>query len=289
MIDRPASTLSRRRALGALGSFAACGLWGPSALAASSSASTWSDASHSRLRLIRASGGKAGRYQAGIVIDMVQGYKTYWRNPGDSGVPPVFRFTGSQNLAEAKVHYPAPKRFADGAGGFSIGYKGPEVILPITVQALNPAEPVALWLEADYAVCEKLCVPAHGKASLNLFDAPASIFDEALKRAVEQVPLSAKLGANAPLAIRDLKRGTAPEHFFVETTLPPGSKPELFIEGGSPWFFDVKPVEGNRFPVLVVEKDKSPDCTGADITLTLVSAGRGIEVSTRLDIGLIAS
>jgi DsbC/DsbD-like thiol-disulfide interchange protein len=258
-------------------------------MAASPSGSGWSDASHSRLRLIRTSSSKAGLYTAGIVVDMRPGYKTYWRNPGDSGVPPVFRFQTSQNLAEAKVHYPAPSRFADGAGGFSIGYAGPEVILPITVRALNPKEPVILRLEADYAVCEKLCVPAQGKASLDLFEASASTFDEPLKRAMERVPQTARLGANAPLSIRDLRRGEAPEHFFVETLSPAGSRPDLFVEGGSPWFFDVKPADGNRFPVLVVEKDKSPDCTGADITLTLVSGGRGIEVSTRLDIGLIAS
>jgi DsbC/DsbD-like thiol-disulfide interchange protein len=276
---QPISSISRRSALGALGGLVSCGFWASSTVAAPSSASAWSEASHSRLRLIRASGGKTGEYQIGIALEMKPGYKTYWRNPGDSGVPPVFRFEGSQNLGGAKVHFPAPMRFADGAGGFSIGYGGPEVILPVTIKALNPREPVVVRLDADYAVCDKLCVPAHGKASLELSESNASVFDETMKRMMEHVPSPAVLGAKAPLAIRELKRGIEPEYFLVDAIVPAGSKPDLFVEGASPWFF----------PVLVVEKDKSPDCTGADITLTLVSGGRGIEVRTRLDIGLIAS
>jgi DsbC/DsbD-like thiol-disulfide interchange protein len=116
------------------------------------------------------------------------GFKTYWRHPGDSGVPPSFRFEGSRNLKSARVHFPAPRRFADGAGGFSIGYDGPEILLPLAITPVDPAKPVELVMEADYAVCEKMCVPASGKASLLLSADGKSPFHDALDVAMSRVP-----------------------------------------------------------------------------------------------------
>ena len=75
------------------------------------------------------------------------------------GVPPVFDFSKSQNVKSVAVLYPAPSRFPDGAGGNSIGYKG-LVVLPLHVVPQDAGKPVTLNLKLDYAVCEKLCVPA---------------------------------------------------------------------------------------------------------------------------------
>jgi DsbC/DsbD-like thiol-disulfide interchange protein len=56
----------------------------------------------------------------GIQIHLDPGYKTYWREPGDSGLPPVFDWQGSENVATVDVRWPVPVRFADGSGS-SIG------------------------------------------------------------------------------------------------------------------------------------------------------------------------
>ena len=60
--------------------------------------------------------------RGGIEIKLQPGWKTYWRYPGDSGVPPRFDFSGSDNLGRAKVLYPAPHLFTDETGN-SLGYK----------------------------------------------------------------------------------------------------------------------------------------------------------------------
>src|SRR6478736_9091804 len=129
--------------------------------------SPWSDDVRSATRLV-AGGGKSGDAQlrAGVEIKMQPGWKTYWRYPGDSGVPPHFDFSGSDNLKEAKVLYPAPHLFTDETGQ-SLGYKD-DVILPIAVTPENAGKPVRLRVKIDYAVCEKLCVPAEGRAELGL-------------------------------------------------------------------------------------------------------------------------
>ncbi len=134
-------------------------------------ASAWSHAAQSRMRLIGAglavgSAGDGATYRAGVEIRLSAGYKTYWRSPGDSGVPPMFNWARSRNVAGVQVGWPAPIRFEDGAG-HSIGYAG-EVIFPLLVTAADAALPVELALDLDYAVCEKLCIPAQGSASLQL-------------------------------------------------------------------------------------------------------------------------
>src|SRR5271169_3891811 len=129
--------------------FAACGLvmtLGQPARAADASASAWAEDSRSGVRLI-AGANKNGEapLRAGIEIKLQPGWKTYWRYPGDSGVPPRFDFSGSENLKSAKVSYPAPHLFSDDSGN-SLGYKD-EVIFPVTVEPAQPGKPVTLRLK----------------------------------------------------------------------------------------------------------------------------------------------
>ena len=101
--------------------------------------------------------------RAGLEIRLDPGWKTYWRYPGDSGVPPTFDFAGSENVKSVTVLWPAPERFPDGAGGHSIGYLG-----DIICRCGSPerrGEAIALHLKLGYAVCGTLCVPA--EASLD--------------------------------------------------------------------------------------------------------------------------
>src|SRR4051795_4782537 len=138
------------------------------AAAPAGDASAWDDGLQSAVRLIaaRASGsGKTAIYRSAIEIKLNPGWKTYWRYPGDSGVPPVFDFSKSENVKSATVLFPAPKRFADGAGGHSIGYKT-GVLFPVRVVPKDPAKPAVLRLKLDYAVCEKLCLPADANVEL---------------------------------------------------------------------------------------------------------------------------
>ena len=71
----------------------------------------------SAARLIAASSpAKDGTLHAGIEIRLDQGWKTYWRYPGDSGIPPQFDFSASENVKAVTVLWPAPQRFDDGGG-----------------------------------------------------------------------------------------------------------------------------------------------------------------------------
>src|SRR5260221_2703366 len=103
-------------------------------------ASPWDEGLQSAARLIAARATGTGAdlvYRSGVEIKLNPVWKAYWRYPGDSGVPPAFDFSKSENVKAATVLFPAPSRFPDGAGGNSIGYKT-DVLLPVHVVPNDP-------------------------------------------------------------------------------------------------------------------------------------------------------
>ena len=97
-----------------------------------------------------------GSHMAGLQIDLAPGWKTYWRQPGDVGIPPQFNWAGSRNLESVQILWPAPKVTWD-YGSRSVGYDT-QVIFPIVV---NPKSAKAVQMQAQIllGVCEEICIP----------------------------------------------------------------------------------------------------------------------------------
>ncbi len=229
-------------------------------------------------------------FRAGVEIKLKEGWKTYWRYPGDSGVPPVLDFSKSQNVKAVTVLYPAPMRFSDGAGGNSIGYKG-VVVLPLHIVPEDAGKPVTLNLKLDYAVCEKLCVPAEAKLELLLTGA-ANTNDATLSAAEARVPKRAAIGDSGTPAIRAVRReaGSGKPRVVVDVAAAAGAPLTLFAEGPtSEWALPLpEPVAGasagqQRFAFELdgLPPGEKPD--GANLRLTVVSGDKAIEVGFRLD------
>src|SRR5262249_5891122 len=144
------------------------------------------------------------------------GWKTYWRYPGDSGVPPRIDFSRSDNVKTVKVGWPAPHRFSD-EGGQSIGYKE-HVIFPLSITPVDVRRPVTLGLDLDYAVCEKLCVPVEAESELMLAGDGAS-HEAAVAAAEARVPQRRKLGEAPGLSILAVHR-VAPARIAVDVSAP---------------------------------------------------------------------
>lgn len=96
---------------------------------------------------------------AALELQLEPGWKTYWRSPGDSGLPPSFDWQGSTNLGEITLHWPAPEAIQSG-GMTELGYHN-RLVLPFTAAPAAPGQPVQLALEAELGLCENICVPAH--------------------------------------------------------------------------------------------------------------------------------
>jgi len=99
----------------------------------------------------------SGTRMVALHITLAKGWKTYWRAPGEAGVPPRFDWTGSRNLAGVTVHWPSPEVF-DLNGFTTFGYSG-ELVLPMELRMTDPAAPTSLSASIDLGVCEEICVP----------------------------------------------------------------------------------------------------------------------------------
>src|SRR5712664_501682 len=129
----------------------------PAIEARAQDASPWQRDGHSAVRLL--AGSRSGAVLlGGIAFQLQPGWKTYWRTPGDSGVPPRFDFSKSENIEAVTVMWPAPLKFDDGAGGVSLGYHD-QTVLPLRIVPKSADRPVTLRAAISYAVCEKLCIP----------------------------------------------------------------------------------------------------------------------------------
>ncbi|MEP2920734.1 protein-disulfide reductase DsbD domain-containing protein [Sulfitobacter sp.] len=129
-----------------------------------------------------------GTRVSAIRLTLADGWKTYWRVPGDAGIPPQFDWKGSQNMAGIKVQWPTPKVF-DQNGMRSVGYSN-QVILPLVISAKNAAQPVDLELSMDIGVCADICVPE--KLTLSgTMDAQSATPVSAIAAALAERPYSA--------------------------------------------------------------------------------------------------
>jgi DsbC/DsbD-like thiol-disulfide interchange protein len=246
--------------------------------------SGWQKDSHSAVRLV--AGSRSGAVLlGGIAFQLQPGWHTYWRNPGDSGVPPRFDFSKSDNLETVTVLWPAPMKFDDGAGGTALGY-GKQVVLPLRIVAKNTDRPVTLRADISYAVCEKICIPVEASAEL-AFNSVVSSEDSALFAALDTVPKPASIGDPNPLTIRDVRR--AGKTVLVDVAAPEPETVDLFVEGPTPdWALPVpKPVSQAAglkrfaFDLDGLPPGASPD--GAALKLTLVGAGRAYEFDVKLN------
>jgi DsbC/DsbD-like thiol-disulfide interchange protein len=268
---------------------AACGvalMLGTPARAAD--ASPWVEDSYSGLRLIAgANQSGAESLRAGIEIKMRPAWHTYWRYPGDSGVPPRFSFSGSDNVAAVQVLFPAPHAFTDDVGT-TIGYKG-NLILPLRVFPRQKDKPVTLRGKIDYAVCDKLCVPVEANVELTL-DRAGGADNAALAAAEARVPQPVS-ALDAGLTARRANDDKRKPLVLVDLVAPTGQPVELFVEGPTAeWALPIpKPAQGappgrQHFSFELDGLPPGVDPKGPfELTFTIVKGDRATEVKTHLD------
>jgi DsbC/DsbD-like thiol-disulfide interchange protein len=248
--------------------------------------SLWQKDGHSAVRLL--AGSRSGAVLlGGIAFQLQPGWHTYWRTPGDSGVPPRIDFSKSENIEAVTILWPVPTKFADGSGGISLGYQK-QVVLPLRIVAKNADKPVTLRADINYAVCEKLCIPVEASAEL-AFTSVASTEDSTLSAALDTVPKPATIGDPNPLTIRDVKR-EGKNSVLVDVVAPGSGDVNLFVEGPTPdWALPVPKllehgapgVKRFAFDLDGLPPGANPD--GAALKLTLAGGERAYEFNVNLN------
>lgn len=270
------------------------GLAAGSGPAAAGSSTNWDKANHASTRLVvdtlPLDGGRKS-IVAGVQVKLDDGWKTYWRNPGDAGLPPNFDWSGSSNLKEAQVLWPAPVRFKDGAGT-SYGYKK-EVVLPVLITPEDASKPVRLVLKLEYAVCADICIPAQANLAVKtgksgLF---SSSFAGTLQRYLDRVPVRREIGDTEPIGVKSAQAELAGQDrkLVVDVRFPPGaSGRDVFIEGPEGFYLPPTQMEPGKDESLVryvVDLDKGDDpkrLKAQKLTITVTSDKARAEVPWRV-------
>ena len=202
------------------------------AIAADAFSTDWVAGAKSEARLIAAGGSLAG-----FEVRLAPGAITYWRDPGDAGVPPIFDFAGSDNVAKVEPVFPAPKRIRESDGSEAFGYDS-DVVFPLKIEPSDPAKPVTLKLHVNFAVCEKICLPAEARLSLTL---PGAASPYAGRRRGGARRRAARGRARRPSANSD---PTAPSAGASARPPKPGPPRDLFVEPPTGWWISAAAAPG---------------------------------------------
>lgn len=265
---------------------------------AGSAASEWVDTEYASIRLISATDniGNASSerpLQMGLEFQLQDGWKIYWRSPGDAGYPPRANWSDSVNVAATEILWPAPVRFSI-LGFETLGYKH-EVVLPIMVTPEQPGTTTRLSGQIDYLICSEICVPETLSLALEIPPGTGtpSPYVHLISKYDVQVPGD---GTAAGLSIDGLELfqqpGQSPELRIAASSLAGMSflEPDVFLEGpldkpgalgfGKPYVtLDVDGLNATLHVPVVGAKNGGDDLVGKRFTITLVDGPRAAETT----------
>ncbi len=240
--------------------------------------SPWVEGFNNKIRLIAGSaGGEKSATIAGIELQMPKEWKTYWRNPGEAGgIPPLFDWSGSENLGEARVLFPAPARLVDKSGA-TIGYKD-SVIFPVEFKPKDGASPVKLKLRAEYGVCKDICVPGESTMELIIDPADAPAPSAELTAALGKVPRAASVEGRDPvLSAWRLNEDSGKASLRLEVADPGGDAGDAFLEAPDGIYVPLPKKVSNGGGRVIYDVDLSDSgnlsaLEGKPLTVTLTGA-----------------
>ncbi|KWT64368.1 putative thiol:disulfide interchange protein [Hyphomicrobium sulfonivorans] len=255
------------------------------ATASAEVASDWAEGHYSRTRLIGGGG------LIGVELELPEGWKTYWRYPGEAGgVAPSFDWSKSSNLESAEVLYPAPLRMSD-AGGETIGYKG-SVTFPVRLKAKDPAKPIDVRLGLEYGVCKDICIPAEAQLALTLPANSDAETSEPLIAAMSRIPATPDARReNDPLIKRVTPElaGDKPR-IVIEAQIPGGTDGvDAFVDAPGGFYVPLpKQIAASPDGTVTFEVDLSRDVDVADfkgkpLTATVVSGSGQSQMTFSLE------
>lgn len=222
-----------------------------------------------------------GSHMAAVRIALDAGWKTYWRAPGEAGIPPGFDWTGSDNLKSVRFFWPVPEVVTSN-GMTTLGYHG-ELILPMEVLPVDPAADVALTGALTLGICDEICMPLQADVAASLPAAPA-LEDARIESALLARPdTAAEAGVtSAQCRVEDISDGL---RVTVEIEMPAvGPEEYLVVEPADPSIWVSEAMIERAGAVLSAEADLVPpsaqpfDLNTETLRLTVFAGGRGVDI-----------
>lgn len=115
------------------------------------------DENHISLEILPGWRGTDGTHHAGLKLTMDPGWVTYWRVPGEAGIPPQFSFAGSENIAAASFSWPRP--LVETKYDLKSYVYRDEVVIPLALMLEDHNASVRLKGELEVGVCDEICIP----------------------------------------------------------------------------------------------------------------------------------
>lgn len=193
-----------------------------------------------------------GTRVAAIRLKLAPGWKTYWRSPGDAGIPPLFDWSNSRNMQDVSITWPTPSVF-DQSGMRSIGYSN-EVVIPLHVTPKQADEPIRLRAHMQLGVCSDICVPEELTFD-TLLDGSAQKPTPVVAAAMAARPYSASEAGvqSVTCALRPTAQGM---EITAALTLPhTGGAEVVVIEAGQPGIWVSEADIARRGNVLTAQAD----------------------------------
>jgi len=225
--------------------------------------------------------GGDGQHMAALALTLAPGWKTYWRSPGEAGIPPMLDFSGSGNLRAVRLHWPRPSVF-DINGLQTIGYHD-RLILPVEVTPIERDGPVVLRVTVDLGVCKDICLPAALDLTITL--PPQGADDPAIRAALSDRPMAARAAGLTAItcAVSPIADGLRIE---TQIRMPSaGGTEALVIEATDPSIWVSQSTLSRDGAVLTAQTDLVPR-TGApfaldrsSLTVTVIGRNRAVEVT----------
>jgi DsbC/DsbD-like thiol-disulfide interchange protein len=218
----------------------------------------------------------SGIYDGGLDIRLDEGWKTYWRVPGDAGIPPQFNWSGS-NVKKVEVLWPAPQRFDD-RGGETVGYKR-RVVFPLQIMPINDGAEVKLDLSLFFGVCQDVCIP--GSAELSAKSGRADPTAAALI-ATFATKVPRKVDANSPFRVKKASLRTSDDPAIILAMEGGGYHAgfDVFVEGASFAYFRAPrwtTTDGASYIVPFSTHSEPQRLLGTQLRLTMVTPDIALE------------
>lgn len=215
-----------------------------------------------------------GRLQGALQIGLKPGWKTYWRDPGEAGIPPSLDASQGGNVESTELAFPPPSRIDDGYAD-TAGYAGP-VTLPVTFTMKEDASG-PIEAQVFLGICKTICIPLQAQLTVN----PGAEPDDPRDALIVTEARAALPGA--PSAdFTALGAHLDGDTLTVTARLPAGtSEAQFFLASGHGYLFGLPEPAGRdgdtaRFTAKVFEKPEQSMASSPAFDYTLVAGERAI-------------
>ena len=239
--------------------------------------SEWFETQGAKIRLISLPSANGETIEAGLQILLDKGWKTYWRSPGASGLPPQLDFSQSSNIAGAELDFPAPITFGDNEN-LTAGYDFP-VTLPINIEPLFKGRPVNLKVAGVIGICAEVCIPV--QFALSLLEEGNGVSTREVASALYQARTN--LVGEPRFDFQVNSANVRDDMLYIEATVPEGTQEStVLVEGPLTWYLTparATLINGTTAQYMISLKDIPEDAKPeeTEVRVTLVSDGVGVE------------